>query len=148
VTAFQLLAIFSPPNPELELKVELDPSGRFPTLGGFGQLPGFSFSDFGALPRLPTGFAGSSPEITIDLADIFAAQPSGSADRVPTIVSSIFDALGSHLGGVGGTVAAGAGGGTEYDHRNSTYDEKVCGVCKTPPLPCPPRSWPTAPWCG
>merc|ERR1711962_1985428 len=79
----------------------------------------------------------STPEISIDLSDIFGRRPSEAGGRVPGIINTIFDALGGHLGvqigveggkgtvnlhgGEGGPVA----GDGEYDHHNSTFDEKT-----------------------
>merc|ERR1712157_538189 len=79
----------------------------------------------------------STPEISIDLSDIFGRRPSEDGGRVPGIINTIFDALGGHLGvqigveggegtvnlhgGEGGPVA----GDGEYDHHNSTFDEKT-----------------------
>merc|ERR1712038_1282451 len=40
----------------------------------------------------------STPEISIDLSDIFGRQPSGDGGRVPGIINTLFDALGGHLG--------------------------------------------------
>merc|ERR1711971_472696 len=114
-------------------------------MGDFGRLPGFDhqqFSGFGDFPsRLPSSFGfedESTPEISIDLSDIFGRRPSsGDGDRVPGIINTLFDALGGHLGvqidsegGSEGTVTLhGAEGGPvgdgEYDHQNSTFDEKV-----------------------
>merc|ERR1711951_85984 len=89
--------------------------------GDFGKFPGFNpqqFSGFGDFPsRLPSSF-GFDDEST------------------PEIINTIFDALGGHLGvhidseGGEGTVSLdGAEGGPvgdgEYDHHNSTFDEKV-----------------------
>merc|ERR1712233_109470 len=111
--------------------------------GDFGKFPGFNpqqFSGFGDFPsRLPSSFGfddESTPEISIDLSDIFGRRPSGNGGRVPGIINTLFDALGGHLGvqidseGGGGTVSLdGAEGGPvgdgEYDHHNSTFDEKV-----------------------
>merc|ERR1711902_317052 len=107
--------------------------------GDFGRFPGFNpqqFSGFGDFPsRLPSSFGfedESTPEISIDLSDIFGSQPSGDGGRVPGIINTIFDALGGHLGvqigtdGGEGTVSLhGEGGEGEYDHHNSTFDEKV-----------------------
>merc|ERR1712004_892587 len=71
------------------------------------------------------------------LSDIFGSRPSEDGGRVPGIINTIFDALGGHLGvqigvdggegtvnlhgGEGGPVA----GDGEYDHHNSTFDEKT-----------------------
>merc|ERR1712112_8845 len=107
--------------------------------GDFGRFPGFSpqqFSGFGDFPsRLPSSFGfeeESTPEISIDLSEIFGRRPSGDGSRVPGIINTIFDALGGHLGvqigtdGGEGTVSLhGAEGDGEYDHQNSTFDEKV-----------------------
>merc|ERR1712198_457534 len=111
--------------------------------GDFGKFPGFNpqqFSGFGDFPsRLPSSFGfddESTPEISIDLSDIFGRRPSGNGARVPGIINTLFDALGGHLGvqidseGSEGTVSLdGAEGGPvgdgEYDHHNSTFDEKV-----------------------
>merc|ERR1712112_766417 len=107
--------------------------------GDFGRFPGFSpqqFSGFGDFPsRLPSSFGfeeESTPEISIDLSEIFGRRPSGDGSRVPGIINTIFDALGGHLGvqigtdGGEGTVSLhGAEGDGEYDHHNSTFDEKV-----------------------
>merc|ERR1711951_79109 len=111
--------------------------------GDFGKFPGFNpqqFSGFGDFPsRLPSSFGfddESTPEISIDLSDIFGRRPSGNGGRIPGIINTLFDALGGHLGvqidseGGEGTVSLdGAEGGPvgdgEYDHRNSTFDEKV-----------------------
>merc|ERR1711951_19794 len=111
--------------------------------GDFGKFPGFNpqqFSGFGDFPsRLPSSFGfddESTPEISIDLSDIFGRRPSGNGGRVPGIINTLFDALGGHLGvqidseGGEGTVSLdGAEGGPvgdgEYDHHNSTFDEKV-----------------------
>merc|ERR1711934_1212816 len=78
----------------------------------------------------------STPEISIDLSDIFGRQPSGDEVRVPGIINQLFDALGAHLGvqidgdgGEGSVPLHGSEGGPvgdgEYDHHNSTFDEKV-----------------------
>merc|ERR1711951_19505 len=111
--------------------------------GDFGKFPGFNpqqFSGFGDFPsRLPSSFGfddESTPEISIDLSDIFGRRPSGNGGRVPGIINTLFDALGGHLGvqidseGGEGTVSLdGAEGGPvgdgEYDQHNSTFDEKV-----------------------
>jgi len=107
--------------------------------GNFGKFPGFNpqqFSGFGDFPsRLPSSFGfddESTPEISIDLSEIFGRRPSGDGGRVPGIINTIFDALGGHLGvqigtdGGEGTVSLhGEGGEREYDHHNSTFDEKV-----------------------
>merc|ERR1712112_549351 len=105
--------------------------------GDFGRFPGFSpqqFSGFGDFPsRLPSSFGfedESTPEISIDLSEIFGRRPSGDGSRVPGIINTIFDALGGHLGvqigvdGGEGTVNLHGGDG-EYDHHNSTFDEKT-----------------------
>merc|ERR1712212_243741 len=118
----------------------------FGGLGGFrdfGKFPGFNpqqFSGFGDFPsRLPSSFGfddESTPEISIDLSDIFGRRPSGDGGRVPGIINTLFDALGGHLGvqigtdgGEGTVTLHGAEGGPvgdgEYDHHNSTFDEKV-----------------------
>merc|ERR1739845_302700 len=95
------------------------------------------FDDFPS--RLPSSFGfedDSTPEISIDLSDIFGRRPSEDGGRVPGIINTIFDALGGHLGvqigvdggkgtvnlhgGEGGPVA----GDGEYDQHNSTFDEK------------------------
>merc|ERR1712212_718044 len=66
----------------------------------------------------------------------FGRRPSGDGGRVPGIINTLFDALGSHLGvqidseGGEGTVTLHGGeggpvGDGEYDHHNSTFDEKV-----------------------
>merc|ERR1712108_79230 len=96
--------------------------------GDFGKFPGFNpqqFPGFGDFPsRLPSSFGfddESTPEISIDLSDIFGRRPSGDGGRVPGIINTLFDALGGHLGVQIGT-AVGEG---EYDHHNSTFDEKV-----------------------
>merc|ERR1711909_82899 len=120
--------------------------GDFGGLGGFGdfgRFPGFNpqqFSGFGDFPsRLPSSFGfddESTPEISIDLSDIFGQRPSGDGGRVPGIINTLFDALGGHLGvqigtegGEGTVTLHGAEGGPvgdgEYDHHNSTFDEKV-----------------------
>merc|ERR1712037_316676 len=63
-------------------------------------------------------------------------QPSGDGGRVPGIINQLFDALGGHLGvqidgdgGEGSVTLHGSEGGPvgdgEYDHHNSTFDEKV-----------------------
>merc|ERR1712018_215388 len=107
--------------------------------GDFGRFPGFNpqqFSGFGDFTsRLPSSFGfedESTPEISIDLSEIFGRRPSGDGSRVPGIINTIFDALDSHLGvqigtdGGEGTVSLhGAEGDGEYDHHNSTFDEKV-----------------------
>merc|ERR1712112_544478 len=107
--------------------------------GDFGRFPGFNpqqFSGFGDFPsRLPSSFGfedESTPEISIDLSEIFGSRPSGDGSRVPGIINTIFDALGGHLGvqigtdGGEGTVSLHGGEGDgEYDHHNSTFDEKV-----------------------
>merc|ERR1712212_310947 len=111
--------------------------------GDFGKFPGFNpqqFSGFGDFPsRLPSSFGfddESTPEISIDLSDIFGRRPSGDGGRVPGIINTLFDALGGHLGvqigtdGGEGTVTlhraeGGPVGDREYDHHNSTFDEKV-----------------------
>merc|ERR1711934_715662 len=78
----------------------------------------------------------NTPEISIDLSDIFGRQPSGDEVRVPGIINQLFDALGGHLGvqidgdgGEGSVTLHGSEGGPEgdgeYDHHNSTFDEKV-----------------------
>merc|ERR1711936_665198 len=135
-------------EPGLVLVVDSSDGGPldFGGLGGFGdfgRFPGFNpqqFSGFGDFPsRLPSSFGfddESTPEISIDLSDIFGQRPSGDGGRVPGIINTLFDALGGHLGvqigteGGDGTVTLhGAEGGPvgdgEYDHHNSTFDEKV-----------------------
>merc|ERR1712192_146153 len=89
---------------------------------------------------LPASFGfedESTPEISIDLSDIFGRRPSGDGDRVPGIINTLFDALGGHLGvqidsegGSEGTVSlhgseGGPVGDDEYDHHNSTFDENL-----------------------
>merc|ERR1712107_182410 len=121
-------------------------SGRlgFGGFGDFGRFPGFDpqrFAGFDDFPsRLPSSFGledDSTPEISINPSDIFGRQPSEDGGRVPGIINTIFDALGGHLGvqigveggegtvnlhgGEGGPVA----GDGEYDHHNSTFDEKT-----------------------
>merc|ERR1712066_10391 len=111
--------------------------------GDFGKFPGFNpqqFSGFGDFPsQLPSSFGfddESTPEISLDLSDIFGRRPSGDGGRVPGIINTLFDALGGHLGvqigtdgGEGTVTLHGAEGGPvgdgEYDHHNSTFDEKV-----------------------
>merc|ERR1712014_223846 len=116
----------------------------FGGFGDFGRFPGFDpqrFAGFDDFPsRLPSSFGledDSTPEISINLSDIFGRQPSEDGGRVPGIINTIFDALGGHLGvqigveggedtvnlhgGEGGPVA----GDGEYDHHNSTFDEKT-----------------------
>jgi len=116
----------------------------FGGFGDFGRFPGFhpqQFAGFDDFPsRLPSSFGfedDSTPEISIDLSDIFGRRPSEDGGRVPGIINTIFDALGGHLGvqigvdggegtvnlhgGEGGPVA----GDGEYDHHNSTFDEKT-----------------------
>merc|ERR1712066_1215747 len=111
--------------------------------GDFGRFPGFNpqqFSGFGDFPsQLPSSFGfddESTPEISIDLSDIFGQRPSGDGGRVPGIINTLFDALGGHLGvqigtegGEGIVTLHGAEGGPVgdrgYDHHNSTFDEKV-----------------------
>merc|ERR1711936_912216 len=131
-------------EPGLVLVVDSSDGGPldFGGLGGFGdfgRFPGFNpqqFSGFGDFPsRLPSSFGfeeESTPEISIDLSEIFGSRPSGDGSRVPGIINTIFDALGGHLGvqigtdGGEGTVSLhGAEGDGEYDHHNSTFDEKV-----------------------
>jgi len=135
-------------EPGLVLVVDSSDGGPldFGGLGGFGdfgRFPGFNpqqFSGFGDFPsRLPSSFdfdEESTPEISIDLSDIFGRQPSGDGGRVPGIINTLFDALGGHLGvqigtegGEGTVTLHGAKGGPvgdgEYDHHNSTFDEKV-----------------------
>jgi len=135
-------------EPGLVLVVDSSDGGPldFGGLGGFGdfgRFPGFNpqqFSGFGDFPsRLPSSFGlddESTPEISIDLSDIFGRQPSGDGGRVPGIINTLFDALGGHLGvqigtegGEGTVTLHGAEGSPvgdgEYDHHNSTFDEKV-----------------------
>merc|ERR1740123_1988411 len=135
-------------EPGLVLVVDSSDGGPldFGGLGGFGdfgRFPGFNpqqFSGFGDFPsRLPSSFGfddESTPEISIDLSDIFGRQPSGDGGRVPGIINTLFDALGDALGvligadgGEGTVTLDGAEGGPvgdgEYDHQNSTFDEKV-----------------------
>merc|ERR1711936_1466716 len=117
--------------------VVVDSSGGGPL--DFGGLGGFG--DFGRFPGFNhqqcSGFGDeSTPEISIDLSDIFGRRPSGDGSRVPGIINTLFDALGGHLGvqvdseGGEGTVTLHGGeggpvGDGEYDHHNSTFDEKV-----------------------
>jgi hypothetical protein len=134
-------------EPGLVLVVDSSDGGPldFGGLGGFGdfgRFPGFNpqqFSGFGDPSRLPSSFGfddESTPEISIDLSDIFGQRPSGDGGRVPGIINTLFDALGGHLGvqigtegGEGTVTLHGAEGGPvgdgEYDHHNSTFDEKV-----------------------
>merc|ERR1712212_1255742 len=131
-------------EPGLVLVVDSsDGLGGLGGFGDFGRFPGFNpqqFSGFGDFPsRLPSSFGfddESTPEISIDLSDIFGRQPSGDGGRVPGIINTLFDALGGHLGvqigtdgGEGTVTLHGAEGGPvgdgEYDHHNSTFDEKV-----------------------
>merc|ERR1712037_189735 len=135
-------------EPGLVLVVDSSDGGPldFGGLGGFGdfgRFPGFNpqqFSGFGDFPsRLPSSFGfddESTPEISIDLSGIFGQRPSGDGGRVPGIINTLFDALGGHLGvqigtegGEGTVTLHGAEGGPvgdgEYDHHNSTFDEKV-----------------------
>merc|ERR1712210_311624 len=128
------------------LVLAVDSSDGLGGLGGFGDFGRFSgfnpqqFSGFGDFPsRLPSSFGfddESTPEISIDLSDIFGRQPSGDGGRVPGIINTLFDVLGDHLGvqigtegGEGTVTLHGAEGGPvgdgEYDHHNSTFDEKV-----------------------
>merc|ERR1712055_1206976 len=116
----------------------------FGGFGDFGRFPGFDpqqFAGFDDFPsRLPSGFGfedDSTPEISIDLSDIFGSRPSEDGGRVPGIINTIFDALGGHLGvqigvdGGEGTVNLHGGDGGpvagdgEYDHHNTTFDEKT-----------------------
>merc|ERR1711973_752772 len=116
----------------------------FGGFGDFGRFPGFhpqQFAGFDDFPsRLPSSFGfedDSTPEISIDLSDIFGRRPSEDGGRVPGIINTIFDALGGHLGvqigvdGGEGTVSLHGGeggpvaGDGEYDHHNSTFDEKT-----------------------
>ena len=116
----------------------------FGGFGDFGRFPGFDpqqFAGFDDFPsRLPSSFGfedDSTPEISIDLSDIFGRRPSEDGGRVPGIINTIFDALGGHLGvqigvdGGEGTVNLHGGEGSpvagdgEYDHHNSTFDEKT-----------------------
>merc|ERR1712212_692136 len=129
-------------EPELVVVVDSSDGGPlgFGGLGGFGdfgKFPGFNpqlFSGFGDFPsRLPSSFGfndESTPEISIDLSDIFGRRPSGDGGRVPGIINTLFDALGGHLGvqigtecGEGTVTLHGAEGGPvgdgEYDHHNS-----------------------------
>merc|ERR1712212_1038513 len=132
-------------EPELVVVVDSSDGGPlgFGGFGDFGKFPGFDpqqFSGFGDFPsRLPSSFGfndESTPEISIDLSDIFGRRPSGDGGRVPGIINTLFDALGGHLGvqidsegGEGTVTLHGAEGGPvgdgEYDHHNSTFDEKV-----------------------
>ena len=110
--------------------------GGFGGFGGFGRIPGFSQSagSFGGFPsRLPPsfGFEDSSPSISLDLGDIFGGRPSVQGGRVPEILTSLFDVLGDSLG-VEVEQQGGQGEGQgevaedgQYDHHNTTYDEKV-----------------------
>merc|ERR1711934_377735 len=128
------------------LVLVVDSSDGLGGLGGFGDFGRFSgfnpqqFSGFGDFPsRLPSSFGfddESTPEISIDLSDIFGQRPSGDGGRVPGIINTLFDALGGHLGvqigtegGEGTVTLHGAEGGPvgdgEYDHHNFTFDEKV-----------------------
>merc|ERR1712012_1184756 len=133
-------------EPGLVLVVDSGGSGPlgFGGFGDFGRFPGFhpqQFAGFDDFPsRLPSSFGfedDSTPEISIDLSDIFGRRPSEDGGRGPGIINTIFDALGGHLGvqigvdggegivslhgGEGGPVA----GDGEYDHHNSTFDEKT-----------------------
>merc|ERR1719348_2678653 len=129
-------------EPGLVLVVDSNGGGGplgFGGFGDFGRFPGFhpqqfaGFVDFTS--RLPSSFGfedDSTPEISIDLSDIFGRRPSEDGGRVPGIINTIFDALGGHLGvqigvdGGEGTVNLHGGEGEgEYDHHNSTFDEKV-----------------------
>merc|ERR1719264_2122536 len=131
-------------QPGLVLVVDSsDGLGGLGGFGDFGRFPGFNpqqFSGFGDFPsRLPSSFGfddESTPEISIDLSGIFGQRPSGDGGRVPGIINTLFDALGGHLGvqigteGGEGTVTlhgteGGPVGDGEYDHHNSTFDEKV-----------------------
>merc|ERR1712110_1004704 len=132
-------------EPGLVLVVDSSDGGPldFGGLGGFGdfgRFPGFNpqqFSGFGDFPsRLPSSFGfddESTPEISIDLSDIFGKRPSGDGGRVPGIINTLFDALGGHLGvqigteGGEGTVTLHGSEGSPVgdDHHNSTFDEKV-----------------------
>merc|ERR1712222_184569 len=88
------------------LVVVVDSSDGGPLdFGGLGGFAGFNhqqFSGFGDFPsRLPASFGfddESTPEISIDLSDIFGRRPSGDGSRVPGIINTLFDALGGHLG--------------------------------------------------
>merc|ERR1719489_436527 len=145
------LALAAPAPQELTVTVVDSTDGGpldFGGLGGFGDfgsLPGFNhqqFSGFGDFPsRLPASFGfedESTPEISIDLSDIFGRRPSSEGERVPGIINTLFDALGGHLGvqidsagGSEGTVTLHGGEGGpvgdngEYDHHNSTFDENL-----------------------
>merc|ERR1712211_188082 len=81
----------------------------FGGFGDFGRFPGFDpqrFAGFDDFPsRLPSSFGledDSTPEISINLSDIFGRQPSEDGGRVPGIINTIFDALGGQLGVEGG----------------------------------------------
>merc|ERR1711971_487833 len=116
-------------------------------MGDFGRLPGFDhqqFSGFGDFPsRLPSSFGfedESTPEISIDLSDIFGRRPSsGDGDRVPGIINTLFDALGGHLGvqidsegGSEGTVSLhGSEGGPVGDDEYVLPDGSVVRVNRT-----------------
>merc|ERR1712130_727673 len=107
--------------------------------GDFGKFPGFNpqqFSGFGDFAsRLPSSFGfddESTPEISIDLSDIFGRRPSGNGGRVPGIINTLFDALGGHLGvqidseGGEGTVSLDGAEGGPVGTGNTTIT--------TPPL--------------
>merc|ERR1712130_1057420 len=118
------------PGPVVVVVVDSSDGGPldFGGFGDFGRFPGFNpqqFSGFGDFPsRLPSSYGfedESTPEISIDLSEIFGSQPSGDGSRVPGIINTIFDALGGHLGvqigtdGGEGTVSLhGAEGDGEY----------------------------------
>merc|ERR1711874_876755 len=112
----------------------------FGGFGDFGRFPGFDPQQFAGFDDFPSSFGfenDSTPEISIDLSDIFGRRPSEDGGRVPGIINTIFDALGGHLGvqigvdGGEGTVSLHGGeggpvaGDGEYDHHNSTFDEKT-----------------------
>lgn len=128
--------ILAAPFPQDDFEVE-EPTLVFvgPSFGGFGdfgRIPGFGqFSGFGDFPsRLPPsfGFENSSPKISISLSDIFGGKPGDqSGGRVPSIINSLFDVLGDHLGvnGAGENTTVTVEGDGEYDHHNNTFEEKV-----------------------
>merc|ERR1711928_293907 len=122
------------------LVLVVDSSGGSGPLGfgGFGRFPGFDpqqFAGFDDFPsRLPSSFGfedDSTPEISIDLSDIFGRRPSEDGGRVPGIINTIFDALGGHLGvqigvdGGEGTVSlhGGEGGPVAGDEEEQQSEE-------------------------
>jgi hypothetical protein len=123
--------------------VLLNTGNQFPVLPRIPQIPNFDFEGFGKFPQIPSSFGsfGSEDIPKIDLGDIFTTveedeTSAGSpGSRSCGLICQVFKTLEGQLGVVQGQIDTintelhGLGGGEreegEYDHHNTTYDEKV-----------------------